>query len=134
MPLFGRKRRPVPPPSAELPSGEEVERAVDATLIQGKATLRGSLYMTNRRLLFEARTGDARWMIVPYVEVKSAGLYPRPNMPMGPHRLGGKCLVVETTAGEHVWWDFGERDEAEWLPLVQERSAAAAAESKDEEE
>ncbi len=134
MPLFGRRPRPVPPPSAELPSGEEVERSVEATLIHGKAALRGALYMTNRRLLFEARSGDARWMIVPYAEVKSAGLYPRPNVPMGPHRLGGKCLVVETTAGEHVWWDFGERDEREWLPRVQERAAAAMAEPKEEEE
>ena len=127
MPLFRRKPRPVPPPSAELPSGEEVERAVEATLIHGKSAMRGALYMTNRRLLFEARAGDARWMIVPYAEVKSAGLYPRPNMPMGADRLGGRCLVVETTAGEHVWWDFGERDEREWLPLVQQRAAAAAA-------
>jgi len=133
MPLFRRKPRPVPPPAAELPSGEEVERSVEATLIHGKAAMRGALYMTNRRLLFEARTGDARWMIVPYAEVKSAGLYPRPNMPMGAHRLGGRCLVVETTAGEHVWWDFGEREEGEWLPLVRERAAAAAAEPANED-
>lgn len=134
MPLFRRRPRPAPPPSAELPSGEEVERSVEATLIQGKAAFRGALYMTNRRLLFEARAGDARWMIVPWAEVKSAALYPRPNMPMGPHRLGGRCLVVETTAGEHVWWDFGERDEAEWLPLVQEHAVAATAGVTDEQD
>ena len=125
MPLFRRKPRPVPPPSAELPSGEEVERSVEATLFQGKAAMRGALYMTNRRLLFEARSGDARWMVVPYAEVKSAGLFARPNIPMGPHGVRGRCLVVETTAGEHVWWSFGERTEGEWLPLVQERAAAA---------
>jgi hypothetical protein len=129
VPLFRRKPRPVPAPSADLPMGEEVERSVAATLIHGKAALRGALYMTNRRLLFEARTGDSRWMIVPYAEVKSAGIYPRPNMPMGAHRLGGRCLVVETTAGEHVWWDFDDRAEVEWLPLVKERAAAAAAEA-----
>jgi hypothetical protein len=25
-----------------------------------------------------------------------------------------------------VWWDFGERDEKEWLPLVQQHVTAAA--------
>ena len=133
MPLFRRKPRPVPPPSTELPSGEEIERSVEATLVQGKAAMRGALYMTNRRLLFEARTGGARWMIVPWGEVKAVGLYPRPNRPMGAHGLGGRSLCVETTAGEHVWWDFGERDELEWLPLVQERAAAAAAEATEED-
>jgi hypothetical protein len=132
VPLFRRKPRPVPPPSAELPSGEEIERAVEATLVQGKTAMRGSLYMTNRRLLFEARAGDARWLTVPWVEVKSAGLYPRPNMPMGAHGLGRTSLFVETTAGEQVWWDFGDRDEQEWLPLVRER-AIDAAEAADEE-
>jgi hypothetical protein len=29
--------------------------------------------------------------------------------------------VVETAIGEQVWWDFGERDEREWLPLVKQR-------------
>jgi GRAM domain-containing protein len=134
VPLFRRRPRPAPPPSTELPSGEEIERSVEATLIQGRSALRGALYMTNRRLLFEARAGDTRWMIVPWAEVKSAGLFPRPNMPMGPHRLGTRCLVVETTAGEHVWWDFGERDEAEWLPAVQQRAAAASADGTDIED
>jgi hypothetical protein len=126
MPLFGRKPRPVPPPSVELPADEEIERSVEATLIQGKAAVRGALYLTNRRLLFEARSGDARWMVVPWAEVKSAGVYPRPHMPMGAGGLGRSSLFVETTAGEHVWWDFGDREEREWLPLVQERAAAAA--------
>lgn len=133
MPLFRHKPRPVPPPSTGLPSGEEVERAVEATLVQGKTAMRGALYMTNRRLLFEARAGDARWLIVPWAEVKSAGLYPRPNMPMGAHGQGRLSLFVETTAGEHVWWDFGDRDEQEWLPLVRERAAAASTVATDEE-
>ena len=88
--------------------------------------------MTNRRLMFEAQRGDARWMIVPYDEVKSAGLYPAP----GPH-LGGppsrrQCLCIETTKGEQVWWDFGEKDEREWLPLVQAHATAAAGDAADE--
>ncbi len=127
MRLFGRKAAPVPPPSAGLPSGEEVERSVAATLIQGKSALQGALYLTNRRLLFEARTGEARWMIVPYADVKSAGLFPRPHVPMGRPSARGQCLVVETTDGEHVWWEFAARDEREWLPLVQQKAAAATA-------
>jgi hypothetical protein len=127
VPLFRRKAAPVPPPSAELPSGEEVERSVAATLIHGKDALPGALYLTNRRLLFEARKGEARWMIVPYADVKSAGLYPRPHVPMGRPSPRGRCLVIETTDGEHVWWEFAERDEQEWLPLVQAKAAAAIA-------
>jgi hypothetical protein len=26
---------------------------------------------------------------------------------------------LQTTDGEQVWWDFGEKEEREWLPLVQ---------------
>ena len=133
MPLFRRKPRPVPPPSAELPSGEEIERSVEATLIRGKTAMRGALYMTNRRLLFEARSGDARWMSVPWNEVKSPGVYPRPNTPMGTARFGSRSLFIETTAGEHIWWDFDDREEAEWLPLVQERAAAASTAGTDAE-
>ena len=123
MPLFGRKPKPLPPPGAALPAGEEVERAVRATLLYGKDRIKGILHMTNRRLLFEAPKGDARWMSVPYGEVKSAGLYPWPGAPMGLPSSLGQCLVVETTRGEQVWWDFDERAEREWLPLVQAKSA-----------
>lgn len=133
MPLFRRKPRPVPPPSAELPSGEEIERSVEATLVQGKSAMRGALHMTNRRLLFEAQRGDARWLTVPWAEVKFVGLYPRPRMPMGAGGLGRTSLFVETTSGEHLWWDFGDREEQGWLPLVRERAAAAAAEAPDED-
>ena len=127
MRLFGRKAAPVPPPSAELPSGEEVERAVEATLLHGKSAMKGRLYLTSRRLLFEAKQGDARWMVVPFAEVKSVGLYPWPHVPMGAPSSRRQCLVVETTDAEQVWWDFGTRDEREWLPLVQEKAAAAFA-------
>ena len=84
MPIFRRKPKPPPAISIELPSGEEVERTVAAELLRGKSVLRGVLFLTNRRLMFEAQRGDARWMIVPYDEVQSAALYPAPN----PH-LGG---------------------------------------------
>ncbi len=121
MPLFRRKPKPPPPPSIELPSGEAVERAVRATLLYGKRQIRGVLHMTNRRLMFEAATGDEKWMIVPYEEMASAGLYAWPGATMGMPSSLQQCLVIETSAGEQVWWDFGETDEREWLPLVRSR-------------
>jgi hypothetical protein len=127
MPLFGRKSRPVGPPSHDLPSGEEVERAVRAELLHGKSVISGSLFLTNRRMLFEAEKGDARWLSVPFGEVKSAGLYRWPRATMGNPASGHLCLAVETTKGEQVWWNFGDRDEQEWLPLVQQRAEAARA-------
>jgi hypothetical protein len=82
LPFFGRKKdtkepKPVAPPSVELPAGEEVQQQTKATLLYGKETKKGILHMTNRRLLFEAQKGDAKWMSVPYAEIKSTGLYPR---------------------------------------------------------
>jgi hypothetical protein len=125
MPLFRRTPKPPPPPSAPLSEGEEVERATKATLLYGKQELKGVLHMTNRRLLFEAAKGDARWMIVPYDEIASAGLFPAPGMTMGMPSSRRQCLCVETAKGEQVWWDFGEQDEREWLPLVQSHARAA---------
>ncbi len=133
MRLFRRSPKPVPPPSAALATGEEVERAVRATLLQGKAALAGRLFMTDRRLLFEADKGDARWMSVPFDEVKSAGLYPFPRTAMGAPGSRGQSLFVETTKGEQVWWDFAARDEQAWLPLVRERAQAARPAHADEE-
>ena len=118
MPLFRRKPKPPLPPSVDLPAGEEVERAIRATLLQGKQAMKGVLHMTNRRLMFEAQKGDARWMIVPYPDIRSAGLYPWPGATMGMPSSRQQCLVVETTEGEQVWWDFDEKEEREWLPLV----------------
>ena len=128
---FG-KPKPPPPPSVELPSGEEVERATTATLLLGKDAIKGVLHMTNRRLMFEAPKGDARWMIVPYSEMKSAGLYPAPGATMGTPSSRSQCLLIETTKGEQVWWDFGEKDERVWLPLVQARVPAATPEVGDD--
>jgi hypothetical protein len=47
---------------------------------------------------------------------------------MGAPSSRQQCLAVETEKGEQVWWDFGEREEREWLPLVKERAAAARSE------
>ncbi len=129
MPIFRRAPKPPPPIAIELPSGEEVERAVSAELLHGKAAMRGTLYMTNRRLMFEARRGEARWMIVPYDEVKSSGLYPAPNPHLGGPPSRRQCLCIETTKREQVWWDFGAKEEREWLSLVQAKVAAAQAEA-----
>ena len=133
MPLFRRKPKPLPPPSVELPAGEEVERATKATLLYTKQSIDGVLHMTNRRLMFEAKKGEARWMIVPYTEVRSAGLFPWPGASMGMPSSRNQCLVLQTTDGEQVWWDFGEKDEREWLPLVQARIAAKTDEFGDPE-
>lgn len=121
MPLFKRKPKPPPEPSVRLPLYERVERAVPATLLHGGEAMKGSLFLTNDRLLFEAQKGDARWMSVPWNEIKSAGLH-RWQGAMGGPSTRNQCLVVETTKGEQVWWDFGENEEREWLPLVQERA------------
>ena len=66
-------------------------------------------------------------MIVPYEEVKSAGLFPAPNPHLGGPPSRRQCLYIETIKGEHVWWDFAEKEEREWLPLVQAKVAAARA-------
>jgi hypothetical protein len=122
MPLFQRKPQP---PSANLPAGETVERSVRATLLYGKRAIGGSLHMTDRRLMFEATKGETRWMTVPYDEITSAGLYPWPGASMGLPSSRQQCLVVETAQGEQVWWDFGAKEEREWLPLVQAHVGAA---------
>ena len=128
MPLFKRKARPAPPiPPDALKSGEEVERSARATLLQGKTAINGGLYMTNRRLLFHAEKGDARWLIVPYDEIKSSGIYAAPRTAMGAPGVRAHCLFVETTKDEHVWWDFADDEERAWLPIVQERSKSASA-------
>lgn len=139
LPFFGRRDgkakqpKPMSPPSAPLPSGEEVEQATKATLLYGKAAMKGVLHMTNRRLLFEAQKGDAKWMSVPYADITSSGLYPWPGATMGMPSSRQQCLVVETDKGEQVWWDFGERDEKEWLPLVQQHVTVARAEASNDE-
>ena len=128
MPLFKRKPRPpnpLPPPAMDLPSGEEVERSEKATLLHTAARIKGALYMTNRRLIFQAEKGEAKWMIVPYTEVREAGLYRWHHAPMGRTSLN-QCLCVVTTKGEQVWYDFNEDAERTWLPLLQAHVADAA--------
>ena len=140
MPIFRRKPKEPPspekvaPPSMPLPAGEAIERSVKATLLIGTDKLAGRLYMTDRRLLFEADKGDARYMSVPYGEVREAGLYRWHHAPMGRSSLN-QCLCVVTTKGEQVWWDFGEHEEQEWLPLVQAHiTATPQADVVEEEE
>jgi hypothetical protein len=141
MPIFGRRKdkpdkpaKPPPVPSVDLPSGEEVERGTKAVLLQGKTVLEGTLFMTNKRLMFEAAKGDARWMIVPYDEMKSAGLYPFPSTTMGAGMARQQALFIETTKGEQVWLNFGDKDERDWLPLLQQRLAAATATPEDDKD
>ncbi|MEX2226126.1 MAG: hypothetical protein WEB52_06735 [Dehalococcoidia bacterium] len=137
IPFFGKKDRapkPLAPPSMALPSGEEVKQATKATLLYGKQVKKGVLHMTNRRLLFEAEKGDAKWMSVPYADVTSTGLYPWPGATMGMPSSRQQCLVVETAQGEQVWWDFGEKDEKDWLPLVQQYVTSAKPEPSEHDE
>jgi hypothetical protein len=139
MRIFGRKpkeeepKKLLPPPSSGLKDGEIVERNTKATLLQGKQDIKGVLHMTDLRLLFEADKGDARWMIVPYKEMTSAGIYPWQHSEFGGATSRARCLVVETTAGEQVWWDFGDQ-EKEWLPFVQEKIAEHRQPTEDAEE
>ncbi len=133
MPIFRRKPKPAPAISIDLSPDEAVERAVSAELLRGKQVLQGALFMTNRRLMFEARSGEARWMIVPYGDVKTAGLYPAPNPHLGGAPSRRHCLCIETTNGEQVWWNFADKDEREWLPLVQAKVEAARVVASEEE-
>jgi hypothetical protein len=87
--------------------------------------------MTNRRLMFEARSGNARWMIVPYDHVRTAGLYPAPNPHLGGAPSRRQCLCIETTSDEQVWWNFADKQEREWLPLVQAKAEAIRAAAHD---
>ena len=129
MPLFKRKPQPAPLiPDDALKPGEEVERSVRATLLQGKTAIKGGVYMTNRRLLFHAETGEARWLVVAYDEINTAGLYPAPRASMGAPGSRGQCLFVETNKREQVSWDFEDEEERAWLPLVQEHAKRAATE------
>jgi hypothetical protein len=134
VPLFKRKPKPpqsLPAPTEGLQAGEEVERNTKATLLQGKQAIDGVLHMTNRRLMFQANKGEARWMIVPYEEITSAGVYPWHRSEFGGPSSRSRCLVVETTVGEQVWWDFGDQ-EKEWLPFVQAKIARQPAEEAEE--
>jgi len=132
MPLFKRAPKPAPPIAIDLPQGETCDRSIKATLLQGKAAMKGSLYLTNRRLLFCADRGEARWMVVPFDEVKSAGVYPAPRATMGAPGASAPALFIETTRGEHVWWAFDRKTQDEWLPIVRERVASAADSDTDE--
>jgi hypothetical protein len=117
----------------DLPSGEEIERSEKATLLHGTAKIPGRLYMTNRRLIFQADKGEAKWMIVPYTEVREAGLYRWHHAPMGRSSLN-QCLCLVTTKGEQVWWDFDEQAEREWLPALQSHLESSRPRAEDDSE
>lgn len=125
--MFKRKPKPVEQvaPPVDLQAGETVERSLKASLLYGTDKIAGSLFMTNRRLMFEAAKGEARWMVVPYDEMREVGLHRWHHAPMGRSSLN-QCLCVVTNKGEQVWWDFAEHEEREWLPLVEAHVAAAA--------
>lgn len=118
------------PPSVDLPAGETIERSVKATLLQGTVKVNGALYLTNRRVMFESEKGEARWMIVPFDEMREAGLYRWHHAPMGRSSLN-QCLCVVTTKGEQVWWDFDEHAEREWVEELRGRVASASVEDAD---
>lgn len=118
------------PPSVDLPAGEMIERSIKATLLQGTTKVNGALYLTNRRLMFESEKGEARWMIVPFDEMREAGLYRWHHAPMGRSSLN-QCLCVVTTKGEQVWWDFDEHAEREWVEALQRRIASTSLEDAD---
>ena len=138
MPIFKRNPKPrtpnrLPPPEMDLPDGEAIEYSEKATLLHGTAKISGRLYMTNRRVIFQADQGEAKWMIVPYDEVREAGLYRWHHAPMGRSSLN-QCLCLVTTKGEQVWYDFNEQAEREWLPAVQSHlDAHRAPEEQDPE-
>ena len=133
MPIFSRKPKSGPELPIQLPIGERCERAVRATLTQGKQSVAGALYLTNRRLMFYAAKGEARWLTVPFEEVKSAGVYASPRGHIGVPQAGGPALFVETTKGEHIWLNFDRKEQDVWLPEVRERVKMAAASVEDED-
>lgn len=69
--------------------------------------------MTNRRLIFEADRGDARWLIVPLDEVAHARSYRT-------LASAGFQLWVETTKGEQVPFSMSRRDAESWAEAIDE--------------
>ena len=131
MPIFRRAPKPAPPIPADLPAGEECDRSLRATLLQGKTAIKGSLYLTNRRVMFYADRGDARWLIVPFGEVRNCGVFPAPRAAMGAPGASPRALFIETTSGEHVWYSFDQKAQDEWLALIRDRTAVAEAPQSD---
>ena len=90
------------------------------------------MYLTSRRVMFHAAKGEARWLIVPFDEVEKSGVFPAPRLTMGAPRAGQPALFIETTKGEHVWLSFDRKEQDSWLPIIQERVRAAAADAEHE--
>lgn len=133
MPIFSRKRKPPPELPVQLPIGERCDRAVRATLTQAKQSLGGALFLTNRRLMFYASKGEARWLVVPFDEVKTAAVYPSPRGHIGAPQAGGPALFIETTKGEHIWFGFDRKEQDAWLADLKKRVEEAGAAVEDED-
>jgi len=144
MPLFRRKPPKPPEPSVPLPHGETVERGAKATLLYGRDEIDGALFLTDSRLLFEAKKSrrraahgdeaEAGWMSVPFDEIKTVELYAAPGASERLPSSRRQCLYIETTKGEQVWWDFGESEEREWAVAILQRSTALRASASEEPE
>ena len=133
MPIFSRKPKPPPELPIQLPIGERCDRAVRATLTQAKQSVGGALYLTNRRLMFYAAKGEARWLVVPFDEVKTAAVYASPRGHIGAPQVGGPALFVETTKGEHIWFAFDRKEQDAWLADVKKRVQETAEPAEDED-
>ena len=133
MPIFSRKPKVPPELPIQLPIGERCDRAVRATLTQAKQSMAGSLFLTNRRLMFYASKGEARWLVVPFDEVKTAAVYASPRGHIGAPQAGGPALFIETTKGEHIWLAFDRKEQDAWLLDVKKRVEEAAAAVEDED-
>ncbi len=108
------RREPNPPPcNAPLSEGEAVLRGQPCALQYGRERKRGVLHLTNRRLIFEAERGDARWLIIPLDEVARAAAYR--DMASTAFRLW-----VETTQGEQAPFLMPRRDAESWARAIDE--------------
>jgi hypothetical protein len=107
-----RRRTGPPPCNAPLAEGETVVRGQRCTLLYGRERKRGVLHLTDRRVIFQAERGDARWLIIPLEDVARAGAYRTP---------GGAAfqLWVETANGEHAPFAMARADAQAWAKAIE---------------
>lgn len=108
-----RRRPSTPACNAPLVEGETILRGQWCVLVYGRERKPGVLHLTDRRLIFEADRGDARWLIIPLDEVSRAGAY---------RALGstGYQLWIETANGEHAPFAMSRRDAEAWVRAVED--------------
>ncbi len=107
-------RRASPPScNAPLADGEAVLRGQRCVLVYRRERKRGALHLTNRRLMFEADRGDARWLIIPLDEISRAGAYRAPAST-------AYQLWVETTKGEQAPFAMSRRDAEAWAQAIED--------------